>query len=90
MIFEILCRWILSHRSVFRHPSAQKLDRLPVDFVCFRGLLVALMSTVYDTGNDWEVWALRFRGTIYLCAKETQLKQVGINIQKLLPSTTCE
>jgi hypothetical protein len=35
-----------------------------------------MMSTLYDTNNDWEIEAIKFRGTIYLCAKETELKLV--------------
>ena len=69
-------RWILQNKSVFQDPSSPKVESLPVDFVCFRGLLVALMTTLYENSNDWEVWAIKFRGTIYLCAKETKIKQV--------------
>ena len=74
--YEII--WILSNKSLFRQPKSARFDFLPVDFVCFRGLLVALMTTLYENSNDWEVWAIKFRGTIYLCAKETQLKKVRL------------
>ena len=45
------------------------------DFVCFRGLLRMLMSTPYEEREAWIVLATRFKGTIYLCAEETQQKK---------------
>lgn len=45
------------------------------DFVCFRGLLKVIMNTPYEK-DPWIVMATKFKGTIYLCAEETQLKKV--------------
>lgn len=45
------------------------------DFVCFRGLLRALMSTPYEAKEPWIVLATKFKNTVYLCAEETQLKK---------------
>ncbi|XP_053685218.1 decapping nuclease DXO homolog [Sabethes cyaneus] len=44
------------------------------DFVCFRGLLRMLMCTPYDRDTGWIVLASRYKGTIYLCSKETPEK----------------
>lgn len=47
---------------------------LSCDFVCFRGLLRMVMCTPYERRTNWIVLATRYRGTIYLCAKETPEK----------------
>lgn len=44
---------------------------LPVDFVCFRGLLTVIVCTPYENQEDWIICATKFRGTIYLCAFDT-------------------
>ena len=82
-MFWLCNRWILANKEKLKDPSRAEFDRLPADFVCFRGLLVALMSTLYDNNNDWEVWAIKLRGTIYLCAKETLAKQVSQYIKRV-------
>ena len=52
-----------------------KLDTLSTDFVCFRGLLTALMCTPYERRDGWEFNAVKFKNTIYLCAVETEQKR---------------
>ncbi|KAH6928352.1 hypothetical protein HPB50_014911 [Hyalomma asiaticum] len=44
---------------------------LHTDFVCYRGLLTRLACTAYEMREDWLLAACRFRGSIYLCAFET-------------------
>lgn len=44
---------------------------LKTNVVCFRGLLRLLMCTPYEFINGWIILATKFRGTIYLCAQET-------------------
>ena len=77
-------RWILSNKQSLRNPNGARFESLPFDFVCFRGLLVTMMSSLYDTNNDWEIHAIKFRGTVYLCAKDTDLKLVsGSSLRKI-------
>lgn len=47
---------------------------LNCDFVCFRGLLRMIMCTPYERKTNWIILATRYRGTIYLCAKDTPEK----------------
>lgn len=55
-------------------------NSLPVDFVCFRGLLRLLMCTPYEYRDSWIILATKFRQTIYLCAEETEKhKQERLN-----------
>lgn len=49
--------------------------KINVDFVCFRGLLRLLMCTPYENRDPWIILATKFKGTIYLCAHETEQKQ---------------
>lgn len=42
------------------------------DVVCFRGLLRLLMCTPYENRDRWIILATKYRGTIYLCAQETE------------------
>ena len=86
-----LLEWILHNKNVFQvHGSptkpesggskpveeeSVKLDTLSTDFVCFRGLLTALMCTPYERRDGWEFNAVKFKNTIYLCAVETEQKR---------------
>ncbi|KAK0168491.1 hypothetical protein PV327_002282 [Microctonus hyperodae] len=44
---------------------------LSADFVCLRGLLTKIMKTPYDEKEGWIICAVKFKGTIYLCAFDT-------------------
>lgn len=44
------------------------------DFICFRGLLRLLMCTPYENRDPWLIRATKFKGSIYLCALDTQEK----------------
>ena len=86
-----LLEWILHNKNVFQvqgsptkpesggskptEEAAVKLDTLSTDFVCFRGLLTALMCTPYERRDGWEFNAVKFKNTIYLCAVETEQKR---------------
>lgn len=48
---------------------------LSTDFVCFRGLLRLIMCTPYERRDSWIILATKYKGTIYLCAKDTD-KQI--------------
>ncbi|XP_055624288.1 decapping nuclease DXO homolog [Toxorhynchites rutilus septentrionalis] len=49
---------------------------LNVDFVCFRGLLRMVMCTPYEKKTSWIILASKYKGTIYLCAKDTPEKEL--------------
>ncbi|KAL1400819.1 hypothetical protein quinque_004887 [Culex quinquefasciatus] len=55
-----------------RDPEADRT--LGTDFVCFRGLLRMVMCTPYERRTGWIILATRYRGTVYLCAKDTPEK----------------
>lgn len=67
----------ISHLLTFimRNKSFVMSKQNRPDFVCFRGLLRLLMSTPYEDRESWIVLATRYKGTIYLCAEETQMKK---------------
>jgi RAT1-interacting protein len=46
------------------------------DFVCFRGLMRLLMCTPYEFRESWSILATKYKGTIYLCAKELEEKRM--------------
>ncbi|KAH9382016.1 hypothetical protein HPB48_022241 [Haemaphysalis longicornis] len=48
---------------------------LHTDFVCYRGLLTRLACTAFEAKEDWRVAACRHRGTVYLCAFETDAER---------------
>jgi len=50
---------------------------MSADFVCFRGLLTVLMRTPYEKNEDWIICATKWKGTIFLCAKETERKRIS-------------
>lgn len=50
--------------------------RVPADFVCYRGLLTMLMCTPYEKDEDWIICATKWKGTIFMCARETDRKRL--------------
>lgn len=60
---------------IMKHKDTVMSKQNAPDFVCFRGLLRMLMSTPYEEREPWIVLATKFKGTIYLCSEETQLKK---------------
>lgn len=51
---------------------------LKADIVCFRGLLRLLMCSAYERREGWTILATKYKGTIYLCARETDQKREEI------------
>ncbi|XP_037518555.1 decapping and exoribonuclease protein isoform X1 [Rhipicephalus sanguineus] len=78
-----LLRWILRNKDKFLLSSAARpsgeppaeTQSLHTDFVCYRGLLTRLACTAYEAREDWLLAACRFRGSIYLCAFETDAER---------------
>ena len=50
---------------------------MSADFVCLRGVLKVLMCTPYEKNEDWIICATKWKGTIFLCAKETERKRLS-------------
>lgn len=59
------------------HKLIDESSHLRYQFVCFRGLLRLIMCTPYDNNaqSSWIILATKFRGTIYLCALDTDIKK---------------
>lgn len=70
---DILLTWILLHQEEVKHifhvPNSNKPQ---IDFVCFRGLLTTIGTTIYENKDDWLICATKFRSVIYLCAFDTE------------------
>jgi RAT1-interacting protein len=61
--------WILQERKVDNGSIVdlqQPLRPLLTEFVCFRGLLTALIFTPYENQEGWKILATKFQNTIYL------------------------
>ncbi|XP_043216403.1 decapping and exoribonuclease protein-like isoform X2 [Amphibalanus amphitrite] len=54
--------------------DASIASSLSTDFVCYRGLITKLMATPYENREPWIICATKWRGTIYLCAFDTEQK----------------
>lgn len=71
---DFLLRYILTNSK-----TSDKVNQhsRPVDhdFVCFRGLLRLIMCTPYENRENWIILATKYKGTIYLCAQETDEKK---------------
>lgn len=63
-----LIRWMLQ--------NSNGGDWVPTDFVCFRGLLTMVMCTPYEKNDDWIICATKWKGIIFLCARETDKKHL--------------
>lgn len=73
-----LLQFILRNLNTIRQINTNKSTNdsfLPVDVVCFRGLLRLIMCTPYENREAWCILATKFKGTIYLCALETDKKR---------------
>lgn len=77
-LFPVL-HFILNHQDELMNtnPIHQSDSRaVPgFDFIAFRGLLRVVMSTPYESREDWCIQATKFKGNIYLCEKETDQKR---------------
>lgn len=59
-----------------RNAREQSSKLLAADVVCFRGLLRSLMCTPYENRESWIILATKYRGTIYLCGRETDRHRI--------------
>ncbi|XP_054006089.1 decapping and exoribonuclease protein [Hylaeus anthracinus] len=75
-----LLRWMSENfDQLKRQDSNNENDRwLEPEIVCFRGLLKILMITPYHKEDGWIICASKFKGTIYLCAFDTDKKKQRI------------
>ncbi|XP_003737799.1 decapping and exoribonuclease protein [Galendromus occidentalis] len=70
-----LLRWIMDNVEKFRAPcDREKLSNLHTDFVCYRGLLTAIMCSVFENKESWIMGVTKYRGSIYMCQYDTAEK----------------
>lgn len=72
---EHLLQFIKQNIPLLRNPAEDSRKLLAADVVCFRGLLRALMCMPYENREPMIVLATNYRGTIYLCAQETEKRK---------------
>lgn len=72
-----LLSFISRNLKQFRSLKEEETEKcLNVDVVCFRGLLRLLMCTPYEGRDPWTILATKYKGTIYLCALETEERKM--------------
>ncbi|XP_078048678.1 decapping and exoribonuclease protein-like [Augochlora pura] len=73
---DYLLHWITLNFDQIKTKDLNDVNEkwLEADFICYRGLLVTLLATPYDT-EGWLVCASKLKGTIYLCAYDTDAKK---------------
>lgn len=69
---DFLLHYISKNLPELRNKKEDPQKILAVDFVCFRGLLRMLMCAPYEQLDNWIVLATKYKGTIYLCAQDTE------------------
>lgn len=73
-----LLEFIVRNKQKLRKVQSEESDKngaLAADIVCFRGLLRLIMCSPYERRDAWIILATKYKGTIYLCALDTE-KQV--------------
>ncbi|XP_046462043.1 decapping and exoribonuclease protein-like [Daphnia pulex] len=68
-MLDDMLTWILQERKADNGlivDLQQPLRPLLTEFVCFRGLLTALIFTPYENQEGWKILATKFQNTIYL------------------------
>ncbi|XP_067007859.1 decapping and exoribonuclease protein [Anabrus simplex] len=63
-----ILKWILQNKNMFSNEYTRPL----ADFVCYRGLLTMIMCTPFEQREGWIILATKWKGMMYLCAKETE------------------
>lgn len=68
-MLDDLLTWILQERKTENwsiiNPQ-NPLRPLEIEFVCFRGLLTMLLTSPYESKENWTIIATRFQNTVYL------------------------
>lgn len=69
-----LLEFILRNKQRLRkiNQNTECNDFFAANFVCYRGLLRLIMCTPYEKRDSWIILATKFKGTIYLCARDTE------------------
>lgn len=68
--------WILNNKDKFVVKGQEEnLTSLSSSVVCYRGLLTTIMCTPYEAREGWQIRAIRWRGTTYLCQVETEQRR---------------
>ena len=67
-----LLRFLLQNEKRLEFPIENKLDN--AKFFCYRGLMTCVALTPYENREPWKIVAILFKGSIYLCARDTEEK----------------
>ncbi|KAL0111772.1 hypothetical protein PUN28_013158 [Cardiocondyla obscurior] len=63
-----ILKWICDNHHRIDKPLSVEKDRwFDIDFICSRGVIKKILSSPYSYGDDWTIYASKYRGTIYLC-----------------------
>lgn len=68
-MLDDMLTWILQERAAENMSLVDiqnPLRPLQIEFVCFRGLLTMLITTPYETKENWVIVASKFQNTIFL------------------------
>lgn len=68
-----LLMFLLEHKIRLNFPLENILEK--AKFFCYRGLLTCVACTPYENQEPWKIVAILFKGTIYLCARDTEEKR---------------
>lgn len=67
---DMMLKFILGSFDVVKaSPKLKRKRALGPEVVCFRGLLRMIMCTPYEHYEPWTILATRYKGSVYLCAK---------------------
>lgn len=67
-----LHKFLLEHEDRLNYSLETSLDR--AKFFCYRGLMTCVACTPYENREPWKIVALLHKGSIYLCARDTDEK----------------
>ncbi|CAH0699004.1 unnamed protein product [Spodoptera exigua] len=67
-----LLKFLLEHERRLNFPIENNLDE--AKFFCYRGLMTCVACTPYENREPWKIVAILHKGSIYLCARDTEEK----------------
>ncbi|KAL7287719.1 hypothetical protein TKK_0018107 [Trichogramma kaykai] len=70
---DFILTWILSnYNKITLDPQPEPSRWLKPEFICYRGTLTKIATSNYDDSLAWILCAVKFHGTIYICAYDTE------------------
>lgn len=68
-----LLKFLVEHEARLKLPLESCLRS--AKFFCYRGLLTCVACTPYENREPWKIVAILYKGNIYLCARDTEVKR---------------